>query len=336
MNNIKLIAGTSHTELAKQISEKLGVPLCKCTIEKFSNTEIRVEILESIRNKDIFIIQTGSYDTNTNNSINDYLMETLITIDACKRSMAKTINLVMPCYPYARQDKKGGPREPITARLVANILENAGIDRIIVMDLHAPQIQGFFNIPVDNLYSMPLVIKYFKKNIFKDMPLTDIQHNYVLAAPDAGAIKRTLKFGTKMKLNTIFMHKERSYQIANTINTMIIVGDPKRIIGKTIIILDDICDTGGTLSKCCSLLIENGAKEVICVVTHGILSGLASKRINSCQEMSRMIVSNTLSQKQNKIKIPKLSVFDISDLLKEVIERIITGESISALFKPYN
>ena len=128
MNNIKLIAGTSHTELAKLISEKLKVPLCKCTIEKFSNTEIRVEILESIRNKDIFIIQTGSYDTNTNNSINDYLMETLITIDACKRSKANTINLVMPCYPYARQDKKGGPREPITARLVANILENAGIE----------------------------------------------------------------------------------------------------------------------------------------------------------------------------------------------------------------
>lgn len=333
MNNVKIISGTSHPELAKQISDKLGVQLCKCITEKFSNTEIRIEILESIRNKDIFIVQTGSYNTDENNSINDYLMETLITIDACKRSMAKTINLVMPCYPYARQDKKGGPREPITARLVANMLENAGIDRIIVMDLHAPQIQGFFNVPVDNLYSMPLVVKYFKENIFKNYNLQEIQDNYILAAPDAGAIKRTLKFGKSMKLNTIFIHKDRSYEVANTINTMIIVGDPKRIKGKTVIILDDMCDTGGTLAKCCSLLIENGAKEVLCVVTHGILSGPASKRINGCSQMSKMVVSNSLPQEKNQKLISKLEVFDISDLIKEVIKRIITGESISKLFE---
>jgi len=333
MNNVKIISGTSHPILAQQISYKLGLPLCDCIIEKFSNTEIRIEILESIRNKDIFIIQTGSYNTEENNSINDYLMETLITIDACKRSMAKTINLVMPCYPYARQDKKGGPREPITARLVANILEGAGIDRIIVMDLHAPQIQGFFNIPVDNLYSMPLVIKYFKENIFKNKTLQQIQNEYVLAAPDAGAIKRTLKFGKSMTLNTIFIHKDRSYKISNTINTMIIVGNPKKIKNKTVIILDDMCDTGGTLAKCCSLLIENGAKDVICVVTHGILSGPAAERINSCKQMSKMIVSNTLPQIKNQKLITKLEVFDISNLMKEVIKRIITGNSISALFQ---
>ena len=333
MNNVKIISGTSHPYLAKQISDKLGISSCKCIIEKFSNTEIRIEILESIRNRDIFIIQTGSYNMEENNSINDYLMETLITIDACKRSMAKTINLVMPCYPYARQDKKGGPREPITARLVANMLENAGIDRIIVMDLHTPQIQGFFNVPVDNLYSMPLVITYFRKNIFKKKTLQQIQNDYVLAAPDAGAIKRTLKFGKSMKLNTIFIHKDRSYEIANTINTMMIVGDPQRIRGKIVIILDDMCDTGSTLVKCCSLLIENGAKEVLCVVTHGILSGPAAKRINSCKQMSKMIVSNTLPQEKNQKIINKLEVFDISDLIKEVIKRIITGDSISKLFE---
>ena len=332
MNNVKLISGTSHPSLSKKISDKLGIPLCNCIIEKFSNSEIRVEIMESIRNKDVFIIQTGSFNLNTNCSVNDYLMESLIIIDACKRSMARSVTLIMPCYPYARQDKKGGPREPITARLIANLLEGAGIDRIIVMDLHAPQIQGFFNIPVDNIYSVSLVAKYFTKHIFKDLTTEEIQKKYLLASPDAGAIKRTLKFASCMRLNTIFMHKDRSYKIANTIDKMMIVGDPKKIKGKTVIILDDMCDTGGTLSKCCSLLVESGAKEVICCVTHGILSGPAIKRINSCNEMSRMIVSNTLPQDNNSKNINKLGIFDISNLMKEVIERIITGESISKLF----
>ena len=333
MNNIKIISGTSHPTLSKILAGKLGIPLCDCIVEKFSNSEIRVEIMESVRNKDVFIIQTGSFDSNTNYSVNDYLMETLIIIDACKRSMPRTVTLLMPCYPYARQDKKAGPRDPITARLVASLLEGAGVDRIIVMDLHSPQIQGFFNIPVDNIYSVSIVAKYFQKQIFKDLTTEEIQKKYLLASPDAGAIKRTLKFASSMKLNTIFMHKDRSYQTANTIDNMMIVGDSKKIKGKTVIILDDMCDTGGTLSKCCSLLIESGAKDVICCVTHGILSGPAIKLINSCSHMSKIIVSNTLPQDENYKKIDKLEVFDISDLMKEVIERITTGESISELFE---
>jgi len=332
MNNIKLISGTSHPKLSKKIADKLGVPLCNCIIEKFSNSEIRVEIMESIRNQDIFIIQTGSYNMNTNYSVNDYLMETLIIIDACKRSMAKTLTLIMPCYPYARQDKKSGPREPITASLIANLLENAGINRIIVMDLHTPQIQGFFNIPVDNIYSVSLVAKYFREHIFHDMTIEEIQEKYLLASPDAGSIKRTLKFASCMKLNTLFIHKERSYKLSNTVDNMMIVGNLDKIKDKIIIILDDMCDTCGTLLKCCSLLIENGAKEVICCVTHGILSGPAIKRINSCEQISKIIVSNTLPQDDNQKNIDKLCVFDISDLMKQVIERIISGESISNLF----
>ena len=328
---MKIISGSSNIDLGEKIANHLNVPVCECLLEKFSNTEIRVEIKENIRNEDVFIIQSGGFSEEY--SINDYIMECLIIIDACKRSMAKSITLICPCFPYARQDKKDESRAPISAKLLANILEKAGINRLVVMDLHASQIQGFFDIPVDNIYSFPLIDSYFKETYFKDLTLEQIQQKYVLVSPDAGAIKRTLKFAKMMKLKAVFMHKERNYQISNTVDNMFIVGDPKDIEGKTAIILDDMCDTGGTLIKCANLLKESGAESVICGVTHGILSGPAIERLQKSDSITKMIVTNSLCQNKNKMSVDKLEVVDISGLLFKVISCILSGGSISNLFK---
>lgn len=328
---MKIISGSSNIDLGEKIANHLNVPVCECLLEKFSNTEIRVEIKENIRNEDVFIIQSGGFSEEY--SINDYIMECLIIIDACKRSMAKSITLICPCFPYARQDKKDESRAPISAKLLANILEKAGINRLVVMDLHASQIQGFFDIPVDNIYSFPLIDSYFKETYFKDLTLEQIQQKYVLVSPDAGAIKRTLKFAKMMKLKAVFMHKERNYQISNTVDNMFIVGDPKDIEGKTAIILDDMCDTGGTLIKCANLLKESGAASVICGVTHGILSGPAIEKLQKTDSITKMIVTNSLCQNKNKMSVDKLEVVDISGLLFKVISCILSGGSISNLFK---
>ena len=325
---MKIISGTSHIDLAKRISKHLDIPICECLLEKFSNTEIRVEIKENIRNEDVFIIQTGGYSDTY--SINDYIMECLIIIDACKRSMTKTITLIMPCYPYARQDKKDESRAPISAKLIANLLEKAGINRLVVMDLHASQIQGFFDIPVDNIYSFPLVKDYLNTHYFRDLTLKEIQDKFIFVAPDAGSIKRTLKFSKLMKLNAIFMHKERNYEISNTIENMMIVGNTEYIKNKTAIILDDMCDTGGTLIKCAELLKKSGANNIICCVTHGILSGPAIDRLNSTEYIEKMIVTNTIEQTKD---CPKIELIDISKLVANVMKCIVTGESISRLFK---
>ena len=323
---MKIISGSSNMPLAKKISDHLNIPLCDCLLEKFSNTEIRVEIKENIRNEDVFIIQTGGY--NNDYSINDFIMECLIMIDACKRSMAKSITLIMPCYAYARQDKKDESRAPISAKLFANLLETAGINRLVVMDLHASQIQGFFDIPVDNIYSFPIMNDYFKTNYFKDLTQEQIQEQYVLVSPDAGAIKRTLKFAKLMKLNAIFMHKERNYEVSNIVDNMFIVGNPEALQNKTAIILDDMCDTGGTLVKCASLLKENGVSNVICCVTHGILSGPAISRIQDSHAIDTMIVTNSMEQTD----FEKLKIIDVSSLLFKVITCILSGGSISNLF----
>lgn len=328
---MKIISGSSNLNLAKKIANHLNVSVCDCILEKFSNTEIRVEIKENIRNEDVFIIQTGGF--NENHSINDYIMECLIIIDACKRSMAKSITLICPCFPYARQDKKDESRAPISAKLLANLLEKSGINRLVVMDLHASQIQGFFDIPVDNIYSFPVIDSYFKNTYFKDLTQEQIQDKYVLVSPDAGAIKRTLKFAKMMKLKAIFMHKERNYQVSNTVDNMFIVGDPKDIECKIAIVLDDMCDTAGTLIKCADLLKESGASEVICGVTHGILSGPAIKRLNKSDSITKMIVTNSLNQEENSKKLEKLEVIDISTLLFKVISCVLSGGSISNLFK---
>ena len=331
LDNIVLLSGNSNRLLSEKISLYLDIHLCECKISKFSNTEIKINICENIRNKDIFIIQTGTNDKN--NSVNDYIMETLLLIDACKRSMANTINLIMPCYPYARQDKKENSREPISAKLFANMLTIAGITRLIVMDLHASQIQGFFDIPVDNIYSLHLVIQYVNKNLFNNMSITDKQEKYIVVSPDAGATKRTLKFAEHMQLNTIVMHKQRNYEKENTIDNTLLIGDTTNLKNKTAIICDDMCDSGGTLIKVIENLKTNGIQNVIVIITHGIFSGKCIERLNNCKIISKIIVSDTICQKKNKYTLDNIEIFSISELMANVITNIINGNSLSLLFE---
>ena len=331
LDNVVLLSGNSNILLSKRISKYLNIKLCNRKIAKFSNTEIKINICENIRNKDVFIVQTGTNDYD--NSINDYIMETLLLIDACKRSMANTINLIMPCYPYARQDKKENSREPISAKLFANMLTTAGITRLIVMDLHASQIQGFFDIPVDNIYSLRLVIQYINKDLFNNMSIEDKQKKYIVVSPDAGATKRTLKFAEHMHLNTIIMHKQRNYEKENTIDNTILIGDNTNLKNKTAIICDDMCDSGGTLIKVVENLELHGIENVIVIITHGIFSGKCIERFQNCKIISKIIVSDTICQNKNKDILDKLEIFSISELMGDVITNIIKGGSLSLLFE---
>jgi ribose-phosphate pyrophosphokinase len=328
-----IISGTSHKELSDNISNILETRTLPCILDKFSDGEIQVDIQENVRNQDIFIIQSGYSNTNPNYNINDYLMETLIIIDACKRSMAKSVNIIMPYYPYSRQDKKDESRSPITAKLVANLLEKSGIDRLVVMDLHSSQIQGFFDIPVDNIYSVGIVLDYFNKNIFNNFTEEEKEDKFIVISPDAGAAKRTLKFAKCMGLDTAIMHKQRNYKKKNTIEKTIVVSDKDSLLNKTAIICDDICDTGGTLIKAVETLINNGISNVIVVITHGILSGPAIERINKCQHITKMIVTNSINQNNNLRLSSKIEVIPIDNLMADVINCLITGESISQFFQ---
>ena len=332
LENMVSLSGSSHPELAKTVSMLSGIRSVKCVSEKFSNTEIRVEITENVRNRDMILFQTGSFNLETGYSVNDNLMETLILIDACRRSGVRSITLIMPCYPYARQDKKDESRAPISAKLVANLLTTAGIDRLVVMDLHASQIQGFFDIPVDNIYSINLLLNHLNSTYFKGLSESERGERFILVAPDAGAAKRTLKFGSVMKLNTVIMHKERDYTKKNTVNKTVLICDSDTIVGKTAIIVDDMCDTAGTMIKAVNTLMENGAESVICAITHGILSGPALERINSCDSIKSVIVSNSLPQDYNMRHCDKIECYDISPLISDVLHCIGTGDSLSALF----
>ena len=317
--NALILSGSSHKKLAQSIATILRIPLVENTSIQFSNTEIKVDIHYNLRNKHIFIIQTGTFDEKY--SINDYLMETLIMIDACKRSMAATINLIMPHYPYARQDKKENSREPITARLVADLLQTAGLSRLIVMDLHSPQIQGFFNIPVDNLYSRPLVIEYLKNKY-------DLDESYMLVSPDSGATKRTLSFARALKLNTVIMHKQRNYNKINEVDKMMLIGCGNDIDSKNLIILDDMCDTAGTLVKCVEHISSYNPKSIVCIVTHGILSGQAISLIENCDALNTMVITNSIPQNSHS----KIDIIKIDKLLAEVIKINLNGGSVSRLF----
>ena len=315
---MKLIAGSSHVSLAQDISYFLDKPLCKCKLDRFHNGEISVEIHENIRNEDVFIIQTGGATKTL--TINDIIMETVILIDAFKRSMAKSITLIMPLFPYSRQDKKNDSRSPISAKVIATMFEQAGMTRMVTLDLHAPQIQGFFNVPVDNIYSLPLV-----KNVFQ---LFYPDRDYIIVSPDAGGLRRAIKFGSALNLPVYGMYKERNYRQKGTINQMQLMGTPDDVKGKIAIIVDDMTDTCGTLINCAKTLTELGAVGCIPIITHGVLSSLGLKRLTECDEINHMYVSNSLPI----IEHDKLQYFTIHELLSRVIECLLTGGSISSLF----
>ena len=315
---MKLLAGSSHPVLAAGISKELSISLCDCKLGRFSNGEIQIEINENIRNEDVFLIQTGAGTDEL--TVNDIIMETVIMIDACKRSMAKSITLVMPLFPYSRQDKKNDSRSPISAKVIATMFEQAGMTRMVTMDLHAPQIQGFFNVPVDNIYSLPLVV-----DLFSTFP----QNKYVIISPDAGGMKRAVKFGNALNLPVYGMYKERNYSALGKINQMQLMGDSDNVKGRVALILDDMTDTCGTLVRCADTLKAMGALECKAIVTHGVLSPLGLERLSNNTSLDTLYSSNTLPKPSND----KLLYFSIDVLMSKVIKCLLTGGSISSLFQ---
>lgn len=331
MLKVKLIAGRSNPELATLISNRLGIPLTKINISDFANTELGVEIKESVRGHHCYIIQTGG--AYMGRSINDHLQELYGLIHACKLSSAKSVNIIMPCYAYARSDKKDAPRVPIMGSCQAMIFHSLGVNRLVSMDLHAGQIQGFSQEPFDNLYGMKLHIDNLNESVFKGLSKEEIAEKYVLASPDIGGAKRTESYAKKLGMPHVLMHKHRNYDLPGTVLNTLLIGCQGAVAGKTVIVIDDIFDSFGTINSAVNELVRNGAKGVIAVATHGIFSGQAIDRINNNDFIKKVIVTNTLPQAENIAKCNKLQVVDTSQLFASVIERLRTGEQgISALF----
>ncbi|KAJ1919402.1 ribose phosphate diphosphokinase subunit prs4 [Mycoemilia scoparia] len=313
-NSIRILSGNSHPVLAELIAKRLGLDLSNVTVSKYSNQETAVTIGESVRDEDVFIIQSGCGE------INDHLMELLIMINACKIASARRITAVIPCFPYARQDKKDKSRAPISAKLVANMLTIAGADHVITMDLHASQIQGFFDCPVDNLYGEPSVLKYIRENI-------PDWRNAIIVSPDAGGAKRATAIADQLDLDFALIHKERKK--ANEVSRMVLVGD---VQDKVAILVDDMADTCGTLGLAATTLKKNGAQAVYAIVTHGVLSGKALEVITK-SDLTKVVVTNTIPHASKKKLCSKLDTIDVSRVFAEAIRRTHNGESISYLFR---
>jgi ribose-phosphate pyrophosphokinase len=314
ISNIKVFACNSNKELAEAIVEKLGLKLGDCEVEKFSDGEISVKINETIRGADVFIIQSTSYP------VNDNLMELLIMIDAMKRASAARITAVMPYYGYARQDRKARPRDPISAKLVANLLTSAGANRVLTMDLHCAQIQGFFDIPVDNLIGSPLLTHYYI-----DKYGDELEKDFVAVSPDLGSVTRVRKFAEKLNIPIAIIDKRRPK--ANVSEVMNIIGD---IEGKRVILVDDMIDTAGTITNAANALKERGALDVSACCTHGVLSGPAMKRLEE-SAIEDLLVLDTIEMTEDKL-IDKISVVSVADVFADAINFVHKGESISSLF----
>ncbi|SFV58649.1 Ribose-phosphate pyrophosphokinase [hydrothermal vent metagenome] len=307
MRGYKIFAGTASSEFAQEICSILDVPVAKADIKRFSDGEISVQISESVRGRDVFIVQS------TGAPSNDNLMELLIMVDALRRSSASSITAVIPYFGYARQDRKAAPRVPITAKLVADMIETAGVDRVVTMDLHAGQIQGFFDIPVDNLYGSIAFENYIKSKNLK---------NPVIASPDIGGVARARYFASRLGLDMVIVDKRR--EKANVAEVMNIIGD---VEGKDVIMIDDMVDTAGTMVKAATALKNSGATSVMACATHPVLSGKAYDNIEN-GELDELIVTNTLRSKPSK----KISVLSVAPLFAEVIRRVYHNESVNSLF----
>ncbi|KAI5799843.1 ribose-phosphate pyrophosphokinase [Geopyxis carbonaria] len=312
-NSIKLMSGTSYPELTRRVADRLGIDLTRVLIHNSSNRETSITIAESVRDEDVFILQSTPPG-----DINDGLMELLIMINACKTASARRITAVLPNFPYARQDKKDKSRAPISAKLIANMLQTAGCNHVITMDLHASQIQGFFNVPVDNLYAEPSMLRYIRENLD--------YRNAVIVSPDAGGAKRATAIADRLDLNFALIHKERAR--ANEVSKMVLVGD---VSNKIAILVDDMADTCGTLAKAAQTLKKHRAKQVVAIVTHAILSGKACEIIDA-SELTEVVVTNTVPHEDKKKRCKKLKTIDIAPTLAEACRRTHNGESVSFLF----
>ena len=331
MENYCLLSTHSHKNLALQISKISKIPFIDTDIEYFANKEIRTTIKESIRGKNIFIVT--SPNTNDKYSINDYIMETYLLISTCKRSDANNITLVCPCYPYARQDKKNMSRMCISAKDMADLFVNAGINRIMSYDLHSHQIQGFFNIPCDNFYCIDLIHQYLVDNYNINENDSKLSQKYVIIAPDEGSLKRVQKYASKFKMPFLVVSKERDYTQINKVDKAVLIGDKKHLVGRTAIIIDDMADTCGTVFKVSHLLMQHGAYDVIVMVTHGIFSNNALEKLNNITYISKFVVSDTLPQEENKKICDKLDVYTIVPSISNILLKIINGESLSEVFE---
>jgi ribose-phosphate pyrophosphokinase len=311
MHSLVLFAGNSNPELAKDVCRHIGIKLGDAQIKRFSDGEIQVEVRENVRGKDVFILQS------TCAPVNDHLIELLLMIDAFKRSSAQRITAVMPYYGYARQDKKVAPRVPISAKLVADLIEKAGANRVITMDLHAGQIQGFFNVPVDNLFAAPVLLQHIKNNFKNDT---------VIVSPDAGGVERARAFAKRLNALLAIIDKRRD--APNKAEAMNVVGN---VEGKIAVILDDMVDTAGTLTQAALALKERGASKIHACASHAVISGPAVERINESQ-IETLVVTNTIPITEHARGCEKIRVLSVSKLFAEAIHRSHTGSSISSLF----
>ncbi|AFI06365.1 ribose-phosphate pyrophosphokinase [Helicobacter cetorum] len=308
MRGFKIFSGSAHPVFGKEVAKHLGIPLSKAVIGKFSDGEINIQISESVRGKDVFIIQPTCVP------VNDNLMELLVMVDALRRSSANSITAVVPYFGYARQDRKAAPRVPITAKMVANLMQKVGIERIITMDLHAGQIQGFFDVPVDNLYGSIVFRDYIRSKALK---------NPVIASPDVGGVTRARYFANQMGMDLIIVDKRR--EKANESEVMNIIGSAQ---GRDVILVDDMIDTAGTMCKAALALKNQGATSVMALGTHAVLSGSALKRIRE-STLDEVVVSNSIPLTQ---KCDKITTLSVAPLFAEVIRRIYHNESVQSLF----
>jgi len=309
--SICIFTGNAHAELAESIANYLEVPLGRARVSRFSDGEVFTEIKENVRGVDVYVIQP------TAPPVNDNLMELLVMIDALKRASAGSITAVIPYYGYARQDRKVAPRTPITAKLVADLLSNAGTDRVVSMDLHAGQIQGFFNVPFDHLYAMPVFLEYLKPK-FRTPP--------VMVSPDAGGVERTRAYAKRLKADLVIIDKRR--EKANVSEVMHIIGE---VEGRDCVLLDDMIDTAGTVTTAARVLMDKGARSVCAAATHGILSGPAISRIVD-SPLTEVIVSDTCPLPEPARESGKFKVLSVSRILGEAIKRIHNSDSVSSLF----
>ena len=311
MDNLIIFSGNSNPVLSKKICDYLNVPLGGDKVKRFSDGEIQIEIDENVRAKEVFVIQS------TCPPVNDNLVELLLMIDAFKRSSAAHITAVIPYYGYSRQDKKVAPRVPISAKLVADLLTVAGADRVITMDLHAGQIQGFFDIPVDNLFAAPVIIDYIRDNFNEDL---------VIVSPDAGGVERARAYAKRLNAGLAVVDKRRD--APNLAKAMFIVGD---VVGKDVVILDDMVDTAGTLTEAAEAIMRNGANEVHAACAHPVLSGPAIERIEK-SILKTVVVTDTIPLKKNAQACDKIKVLSIAMLVGEGIIRSFRGDSVTSLF----
>jgi len=310
-NELKLFSGNANIPLAKEIADYLGVGLGDMTVSTFSDGEINVHINENVRGADVFIIQP------TSSPVNEFLMELLIILDAFTRASARRVTAVMPYYGYARQDRKVQPRVPITSKLVADLITAAGADRVLTIDLHAGQIQGFFAVPVDNMFATPVLLEYIRTLGLKDL---------VVVSPDAGGVERARAFGKRLGANIAIIDKRRS--APNVAEVMHVIGD---VDGKDALLLDDMIDTAGTITQSVGALKKHGANKVLAACTHAVLSGPALDRLNE-SELDEVIATNTIDLNDKQQVCKKLKVLSVAPLLGEAIKRIHEETSVSSLF----